>query len=238
MMSERPDPAPSAPPTLLIVEDDRTLARGLQMNLEMEGFRVILAAEGHQGLRLAQEEHPDLILLDLNLPGLDGFTLVATLRQRTAATPVVVLSARTDIQDKVEALGLGADDYLTKPFSLRELVARIRAGLRRPAWSTGDDRRVRFSDVEVALDRRTAMRGGIEVALTVREFDLLAFLLANPGRAYSRDRLLGGVWRYDYEGTARTVDNFVHSLRVKLEADPRQPRHLVTVRGVGYRFDP
>lgn len=222
---------------VLVIEDDRTLARGLVMNLELEGFRVLHAADGEAGLRLALAESPDLIVLDLMLPGLDGFGVVAALRERGRATPVVVLSARGEVSDKVEALARGADGYLTKPFSLRELVARIRAALRRPSWDAGHDRRVRFGDIEVALDRREVLRAGAPVALTAREFDLLAFLVAHPGRVYARERLLDAVWGYDYEGTTRTVDNFVRRLRVKLEADPSQPRHLVTAHGEGYRFE-
>jgi two-component system, OmpR family, alkaline phosphatase synthesis response regulator PhoP len=225
-------------PTILLVEDDRTLARGLVMNLELEGFRVLHAATGDRGLALALEGAPDLVVLDLMLPGLNGFDLVAQLRQRARPTPVVVLSARSATRDKVDALGLGADDYLTKPFSLKELVARIRAGLRRRTWEEAPrERRERFGEVEVWVDRRTVTREGEEVALTAKEFDLLAFFVAHPGRVYSRQQLLDAVWGFDYEGTTRTVDNFVRSLRVKLERDPGRPRHLATVRGAGYRFD-
>ena len=225
------------PRTILVVEDDHTLARGLVMNLEIEGFRVLHAADGDEGLRMALDENPDLIVLDLMLPGLDGFDVVDELRGRDRATPVLVLSARAEIVDKIEALGLGADDYLTKPFSLKELVARIRACLRRPVWHTQPDRNVRFADVEVNLDGRAVTRGGTRVILTAREFDLLAFLVSHPDRVYSREQLLNSVWSHDYEGTARTVDNFVRRLRVKLEANAQRPRHLVTIRGVGYRFD-
>lgn len=224
--------------TLLVVEDDRTLARGLVMNLEFEGFRVILAEDGEEGLRLALTEAPDLVVLDLMLPGLDGFDVLATLRERARETLVLVLSARAEVADKVEALGLGADGYMTKPFSLKELVARIRAALRRPAWEGRDDRRVRFGDVEVALDRREVWRAGEEVGLTAREVELLVFLVANARRVHSREHLLDAVWGYDYDGTARTVDNFIRRLRVKLELDPAHPRYLVTVHGRGYRFEP
>ena len=225
-------------PTLLVVEDDRTLARGLVMNLEIEGFRVLHAADGEEGLRLAIDEAPDLVILDLMLPGMDGFEVVAALRERARATPVLVLSARGEVADKVEALQLGADGYLTKPFSLAELVARIRAALRRPAWDATHDRVVRFGDVEVALDRGEVHRAGELVSLTTREVELLVFLVSHPGRIYSRTRLLDAVWSYDYDGTTRTIDNFIRRLRVKLEVDARRPRHLITVHGAGYRFDP
>jgi DNA-binding response OmpR family regulator len=224
--------------TVLLIEDDRTLARGLVMNLEIEGFRVLHADDGPQGLRIAVDEAPDLIVLDLMLPSMSGFEVVSELRERAQATPVLVLSARTVMADKVDALARGADDYLTKPFRLEELVARIRAALRRPSLERGRDRRVGFADVEVALDRGEVRRGGALVPVTEREFRLLAFLVSSPGRVLSRDRLLDAVWSYDYDGTARTVDNFVRRLRVKLEVDAKHPRHLVTVHGAGYRFDP
>ena len=224
--------------TILVVEDDRTLARGLVMNLEIEGFRVLHAAQGDLGLRLALDEQPDLIVLDLMLPGLSGFEVVRALRDRSRFTPVLILSARGEVEDKIRALGLGADDYLTKPFSLKELVARVHAGLRRPSWKTDEDDQVQFADVEVAMTQRKVWRGGEEVSLTSREFDLLRFLLARQARIFSREQLLAAVWNYDYEGTARTVDNFMRRLRVKLELDPENPRHLVTVRGSGYKFDP
>jgi DNA-binding response OmpR family regulator len=208
------------------------------MNLELEGFQVLHASDGAEGLRLALDENPDLVVLDLMLPTVDGFDLLAAVRERSRAAPVLVLSARSEIRDKVEALGLGADDYVTKPFSLLELVARIRACLRRPTWTEGAGRQVRFSDIEIGLQDRSVKRNGVEVPLTAREFDLLAFLVSKPGRIFSRGHLLTAVWGYDYEGTERTVDNFIRRLRVKLERNPRRPRHFLTVRGVGYRFVP
>jgi two-component system, OmpR family, alkaline phosphatase synthesis response regulator PhoP len=235
---ERSGWASSGKPRLLVIEDDRTLARGLEMNLGFEGFDVRVATDGQQGLRLALDHAPDLIVLDLMLPELDGFSVVSELRRRARATPVLILSARGEVTTKVEALGLGADDFLAKPFSLRELVARLRAHLRRPEWSAGHERTVAFGDVEVVLNRRLVYRAGQPVDVTSREFDLLAVLVRHPGRVLSRERLLAAAWSFDYEGTPRTVDNFVRQLRVKLEPDPRQPRHLLTVRGAGYRFDP
>ncbi|TNF34196.1 MAG: response regulator transcription factor [Deltaproteobacteria bacterium] len=224
--------------TVLVVEDDRTLARGLVMNLEIEGFRVLHAADGEEGLRLAVDEAPDLVLLDLMLPGMDGFDVVAALRERARETPVLVVSARGEVSDKVRALQRGADGYITKPFSLAELVARVRAALRRPAWDAVRDRRVCFGDVEIAVDRREVLRAGRSVALTAREVDLLIYLVSHPDRVFSRDHLLDAVWSFDYDGTSRTVDNFIRRLRVKLEVDARHPRHLVTVHGAGYRFEP
>ena len=225
-------------PTVLLVEDDRTLARALMMNLELEGFRVVHAADGARGLAMAIDEAPDLVVLDLMLPELTGFELIAALRRRARPTPVVVLSARGETADKVEALRLGADDYMTKPFALKELVARVRAHLRRPEWQPEQARRVTFGDVVVDLDRRTVTRAGDDVALTSRELDMVAFFVTHPQRVYSRDQLVDAVWNADYEGTTRTVDNFVRRLRAKLEPDPLQPRHFLTVRGSGYRFEP
>jgi len=225
-------------PCVLVVEDDRTLARGLIMNLELEGFRVLHAATGDAGLELALDVAPDVIVLDLMLPGLSGFELVRSLRERERATPVLVLSARGETTDKVEALGLGADDYVTKPFSLREVVARIRAHLRRPDWRAESGRRAQFADVAIDLDGRTVEKAGAPVALTRREIELLAFLVTHPRRVYSREQIVDALWSHDYEGTSRTVDNFVLRLRAKLEPDPSRPRHFVTVRGVGYRFEP
>ena len=223
---------------ILLVEDDRTLARGLVMNLECEGFEVLHAAEGERGLQLALDESPALIILDLMLPGLDGFEVVTRLRERAKETPVLVLSARGEVSDKVKALGHGADGYLTKPFSLKELLARIHAGLRRPLWRGAQEPVVRFGNVVVHLEGKIVHRGDEVVSLTSRELALLLFLVAHPGRIYSRDQLVEALWSYDYEGTARTVDNFVRHLRVKLEPDADHPRHFVNVRGLGYRFDP
>ncbi len=223
---------------VLVVEDDTTLAMGLELNLRAEGHRVTIASDGEAGLRRALADHPDqpdLILLDLMLPKLDGFDVLAELRRRGLQVPVLILSARGEIDDKVRGLGLGADDYLTKPFSVRELAARVAVALRRERRHS--QRVVRFADVEVDIDAREVRRAGTTVEVTPREFELLAWLVARPGRLQSRERLLDAIWGWDYDGTARTVDNFVRRLRVKLEVDPTEPRHLVTVRGAGYRFD-
>ena len=223
-------------PLVLVVEDDPTLVMGLQLNLRAEGFRVLAARDGETGLRLAMDGAPDVIVLDLGLPGLDGLEVLAELRRRERQTPVIVLSARSSLDDKVRGLSVGADVYLTKPFSVRELTARIRAALRRVAVARGP-RRVRFGEVRGDLEAQAVHRGETEVALTPREYALLAFLVERPGRTFTRERLLDAVWGMDYDGTGRTVDNFVHALRGKLEDDPATPRHLITVRGAGYRFD-
>lgn len=222
--------------TILVVEDDPTLAMGLDLNLSAEGYAVRVAREGHSGLQMALDAQVDLVVLDLMLPGLDGFDILAELRRRGRNMPVIILSARGQLDDKVRGLGLGADDYMTKPFSIRELAARIEAALRRTRIRP--TRKVRFGDVEIDLDGRRVTRGGEEVAITRLEYDLLAWLVSRPGRVQSRERLLDAVWSFDYEGTERTVDNFMRRLRVKLEVDPRNPTFLLTVRGGGYRFDP
>ena len=219
---------------ILVVEDDLSILTGLSLNLRFEGYEVLQAQDGRAGLQKAVDERPDLLVLDVMLPELNGYELVRELRRRGHVTPVVMLSARGQEQDKTLGLDLGADDYVVKPFGLQELLSRIKAVLRRRQREPAV---VRFSGVAVDLVSRATTRGGAPVELTAQEFKLLAHLLAHPGRTFSREELLAGAWGYDYEGTARTVDNFVRQLRLKLEEDPEAPRHFVTVRGLGYRFD-
>jgi two-component system alkaline phosphatase synthesis response regulator PhoP len=223
---------------VLIVEDDRSLREGLAMNLKASGYGVITAADGNEGLRAAFDQAPDLILLDIMLPGQSGLEILAELRKQQVQTPVLILSARDQLPHKLEGFGLGADDYVTKPFDLRELLARIDAALRRKRLQARDQPRLEFADVVIDFQARTVVRDGKDVATTPREFDLLALLVRNPRKAFSREQILREVWGFEYEGTTRTVDNFVVSLRQKLEDDPQNPRYLVTVRTVGYRFDP
>lgn len=225
------------PETILVVEDDRALSVGLDLNLSAEGYRVLVARDGARGLALALEERPDLIVLDLLLPNLDGYEVLERLRARGHDTPVIILSARGEEQDKVKGLKVGADDYVTKPFGLAELLARIEAALRRRRHVREDGNWVRFGRVAMERNGRQVWRESVPVALTAREYELLDYFASHPGRTVSRERLLEVVWGYDYDGTVRTIDNFVRSLRVKLEEDPAKPRHLVTVHGVGYRFD-
>jgi two-component system, OmpR family, alkaline phosphatase synthesis response regulator PhoP len=220
---------------ILIIEDDASIAAGLRMNLRHEGFVTSLAQDGEHGLRLALEEPPDLILLDVMMPTMNGFEVLRELRRRGCTCGVIMLTAKGLEEDKVLGLELGADDYVQKPFGLAELIARIHAVLRRRRHTSPDE--VCFGDVVVDRQARAVMRGGVEVTLSPRETSLLLFFLEHKGRALSRDALLGGAWGLDYEGTSRTVDNFVVSLRKKLEPDPDAPRHFLTVRGVGYRFE-
>jgi DNA-binding response OmpR family regulator len=221
---------------ILVVEDDLAILTGLSMNLRIEGYEVLQAQDGRMGLAKALDDAPDLMVLDIMLPELNGYELLKELRRRGRDTPVVMLSAKGMEVDKIMGLNLGADDYVVKPFGLQELLARIKAVLRRRYPQTGTPP-VTFGDVEVELVARTVTRAGKPVELTAQEFKLLAHFLAHPGRTFTREELLSGAWGFDYEGSARTVDNFVRQLRMKFEPDPEDPRHFVTVRGLGYRFD-
>lgn len=220
---------------ILVVEDDLSILTGLSMNLRFEGFEVLQAQDGRTGLQRAVDERPDLLVLDVMLPEMNGYEVVKELRRRGSDLPVVMLSAKGTPTDKILGLDLGADDYVVKPFGLEELLARIKAVLRRRFRGR---EAIAFSDCEVDLTSRKATRGGGPVELTAQEFRLLAHFVTQPGRTFSREELLSGAWGFDYEGTARTVDNFMRQLRQKLEPDPDSPRHFVTVRGMGYRFDP
>jgi len=226
---------------ILVVEDDPSILRGLDLNLGMEGYKVRLAKDGEEGLRIARTERPDLLIVDVMMPKLGGLELIRELRGEDADVPILILSAKGQEADKVAGLALGADDYVVKPFGLKELVARIDAALRRrrSRGEAGKQRQVRsFGAVEVDLGERRVTVDGAPVDMTAREFDLLAFFLAHPGRVFSRDQLTRAVWGTLYIGTGRTVDNFVVRLRAHLGEDAEKPRHLETVRGVGYRFNP
>lgn len=217
---------------ILVVEDDRSIVMGLRLNLEAEGYRVDVATDGADGLECLRKEEYQLVILDLMLPRLNGFEVLEALRSWGTHPPIVVLSARTGEGDKVGALEMGAEDYVTKPFSLAEFLARIRVVLRRnrPAdrWT--------FGDIEVDTASRRVLRRGEEVELTRTEFDVLAALARAGGEVRSREDIFEAVWGPGHHGTKRTIDNFMAQLRAKLEDDPAEPRHLVTVRGVGYRL--
>ncbi|MHC5021384.1 MAG: response regulator transcription factor [Planctomycetota bacterium] len=223
--------------TILIVEDDRSINMGLAKNLKYEGYQVLSAEDGERGLRLAVDRKPDAIVLDVMLPGASGFEVCRSLRRARIHTPILILTARDQEVDKVMGLDLGADDYMTKPFSLAELIARVKALLRRSSdFEEEGEQEYKFADVRVDVRGRSILRKKKDVAVSPREFDLLVFLLRNSGRALSREEILNKVWGHDYYGTARTIDNFVTKLRQKLEKDPENPKHILTVRGHGYKF--
>ena len=228
--------------TILLVEDEETLSRALEYFLGKEGYGVLTASDGAQGLAMAREARPDLLLLDIMLPTMDGFEVCRILRKEMNL-PILLLTAKVDEVDKIVGLELGADDYLTKPFSMRELLARVKALLRRVEMDRTDNAQppvpeLLVSDgLEMDVARRTLSFNRQLVQLRPKEFDLLAFLLQGQGIVYSRDTLLDRVWGYDYAGDSRTVDVHVRWLREKIEEDPSQPRRLMTVRGVGYKLE-
>jgi DNA-binding response OmpR family regulator len=224
---------------ILVIEDDPSILRGLQLNLGMEGYTVRSAVDGETGLALAKSENPDLVVVDVMLPRLGGLDVLREIRKDDPDVPVLILSAKGQESDKVAGLQLGADDYMVKPFGLKELLARIDALLRRRR-SRGDlapKALKRAGAVELDLDARRATVEGLPLELTTREFDLLAFFVTHPDRVYSREQLMEAVWGSRYFGTARTVDNFVARLRAHIRDDAENPRWLETVRGVGYRFN-
>lgn len=225
-------------PTILLIEDNATLAETLRYNLEREGYTVIHAADGIQGLELAHQENPDLLVLDIMLPRLDGFSVCRILRQESNV-PIIMLTARQDEVDRIAGLELGADDYVSKPFSLGEFLARIRAILRRAERQPGSGSREVLDAGPLRVDTRSrrAWRDGVELALPQKEFDLLTCLMLNRGIALSRDLLLERVWGFDFVGDNRTVDVHIRWLRGKIEPDPAHPCYIQTVRGVGYRFE-
>jgi DNA-binding response OmpR family regulator len=222
-------------PRILIVDDEPAIVRGLEDNLRFEGYETLAASSGEQGLARALGEAPDLVLLDVTMPGRSGWDVCRELRQRGLDVPIIMLTARGEEADRVRGLELGADDYITKPFSLRELLARVRAVLRRPGPRRKFEE-LAFGDVRVHRRGRRVTRAGREVRLTRKEYDLLVYLAAHPGDVVTRERLLDEVWGYERFPTTRTVDTHVLRLRRKLEADPDRPRFIHTVHGQGYRF--
>ena len=226
----------SQPTRILLVEDDPSIVLGLRMNLEREGYSVELAEDGQAGLARAKSGEFELVILDIMLPKLNGYEVLDALRKQRNFTPVLLLSARSAEMDKVMGLDLGADDYIPKPFSVAELLARVRAALRRSAQHT-EDPRWHMGDVEVDPERHIVRKADREVELTAKEFEVLQLLKNARGRVLSRQAIFDHVWGDSHHGTLRTIDNFVSQLRSKLEADPAEPRHLLTVRGVGYRLD-
>jgi DNA-binding response OmpR family regulator len=230
------NPQGSAVRRVLVVEDDSSIALGLRINLEAEGYVVDVAEDGERGLELARSDRPDLIILDIMLPKMNGLEVLNTLRREHLMMPIIVLSARTGEMDKVAGLELGAEDYITKPFSLAELLARVRAALRRGQLVPPPTTSV-FGDVIIDANAREVRRAGVLVEMTATEFDLLMCLVVARGRVLTREAIFSQVWGPNHHGTPRTIDNFMQQLRAKLEPDPQAPRHFHTVRGVGYRFD-
>ena len=220
---------------ILLVEDDLSLQRSATLLLERAGFTVRVAADGAEALDIVARDRFDLLLLDVMLPGVDGFEVCRQVR-RTSRVPIVMLTARSDITDVVVGLELGADDYITKPFEGPELTARVRAVLRRSA-AEPDAPLVRVRELEIDTAAFSATQGGVELDLTATEFRLLTELARSAGRVLTREALLERVWGYDYLGDSRLVDMAVKRLRDKLDDDPRDPRHITTIRGVGYRFE-
>jgi DNA-binding response OmpR family regulator len=231
-------PAGSPRKTVLVVEDDESISMGLEMNLSAEGYRVVLAADGERGLAIARSTDVDLMILDVMLPRLNGFEILRMIRSEHRVMPIVMLSARGAEMDKVMGLELGAEDYITKPFSLAELLARVKAVLRRDAIARGEGAMLKASDLEVNASTREVRRRGALVELTATEFDVLLCLIEAGGRVLSREQIQAQVWGPAHHGTPRTIDNFILQLRSKLEDNPAAPDHIITVRGVGYRFMP
>jgi DNA-binding response OmpR family regulator len=222
---------------VLVVEDDASIAMGLQINLEAEGYKVVTADDGERGLEAARTLLPDLIILDVMLPRLNGLEIVQVLRRGGFRMPIIILSARTGEIDKVTGLELGAEDYVAKPFSLAELLARVRAALRRANGDGYDRAAFTFGDVVVDVIARKVHKAGELVDVTATEFDILYCLIKARGQALSRQAIFERVWGPNHHGTPRTIDNFMQQLRSKLEEDPQDPRHFMTVRGIGYRFE-
>ena len=221
---------------VLVVEDERAIQLGLVENLKFEGYEVLTAEDGPTALAIGLEQKPDLVLLDIMLPGMSGYDVCRKLRDSGAQMPIIMLTARQDEFDKLHGFEMGADDYVTKPFSVKELLARVKAVLARGRAREEGPREYRFGDCLLDLNARVLTRGGDEVSLTRTEFELLAYFCRNAGKALSRDVVMNDVWGTEYYGTQRSLDSFVSNLRNKIEADPHKPAHIQTVHGVGYKF--
>ena len=232
------------PKKILIIEDELALQETLRYNLEKEGYRVQVEGDGEKALKLARDMQPDLILMDIMLPGLDGLEITRLLRQKMNV-PIIMLTARDDEIDRVIGLEIGADDYLTKPFSMRELLARVKAQLRRVRLMREEatppeklvENNLNFGNLTMNMTRREASINEEIISLKPQEYDLLHYLVTHQGQALSRDHLLEQVWGWDYSGASRTVDVHIRWLREKIEPDPAVPSRIITVRGVGYRFE-
>lgn len=226
---------------VLIIEDEQAIIDILEFNFKKEGYKVLEAMDGQTGLDLALSENPDLILLDVMLPKMDGFEVCKKIREKSSV-PIIMLTAREEEVDKVLGLELGADDYMTKPFSIRELTARVKANLRRTSIDRASSDKdgaslITSGDLTINVERYEVSKYGKVIEITLREFELLKFLATQPERIFSRENLLENVWGYEYYGDVRTVDVTVRRLREKIEDDPGMPRYIITKRGVGYYFN-
>ena len=227
--------------TVLVIDDEQPIVEILKFNLIKEGYAVLEAYDGAQGLELALSKNPDLILLDVMLPKMDGFEVCRKIREKSSV-PIIMLTAREEEVDKVLGLELGADDYMTKPFSVRELTARVKANLRRmtidkASTSAGDNNIITSGELSINMERYEVKKRDVVIDITLREFELLKFLATQPEKIFTRENLLENVWGYEYYGDVRTVDVTVRRLREKIEDDPGMPRYIITKRGVGYYFN-
>ncbi len=228
--------------TILIIEDEQNISDILTFSLNKEGYKTMAALDGIKGLEMALSENPDLILLDVMLPGMDGFEVCKKVRE-TSQVPIIMLTAREDEVDKVLGLELGADDYITKPYSMRELTARVKANLRRssvqilPENEPENQDTINSGELSINVERYEVSKNGKIIDITLREFELLKFLAMQPDKIFSREKLLENVWGYEYYGDVRTVDVTVRRLREKIEDDPSMPKYIITKRGVGYYFN-
>src|SRR5712692_421716 len=234
--SEVAEPNTTNKTRILIVEDEPAMVAGLRDNFEYEGYDVISAADGAAGLDRALTDNPDLVVLDVMMPRMSGLDVCKQLKVKRPSLPIIMLTARGQEIDKVVGLELGADDYVTKPFSIRELMARVKAVLRRVSQQAPAAETYRFSDVEVNIRSNEVRRAGNLIDLSAKEFALLAYFISNPAETLSRDRLLDAVWGYDNYPNTRTVDTHIVHLRQKLEPNPEEPRFILTVHGTGYKF--
>ena len=223
--------------TILIIEDDVSILRGLKDNLEYEGYKVITETDGEKGLKLAFEKKTDLILLDIMLPGMNGYEICRKMKKEKPGLPIIMITARGSEMDKVSGLDIGADDYVTKPFSIPELMARVRAIFRRVAQAYNIPKQYSFGKVKLDFTKYQAFLNNQEIKLSSKEFAILEYFIKHEGEAVHRHDFLNEVWGYEATPTTRTVDNFILDLRKKLEDNPSKPKHIVSIRGIGYKFN-
>jgi two-component system alkaline phosphatase synthesis response regulator PhoP len=224
-------------PKILIVEDEEGLLKGLELNLSREGYRILTATDGEAGIKLALRENPHLVLLDIMLPGINGLDVCRELRRKGFDAPIIMLTAKSEEMDRVVGLEIGADDYVTKPFSRRELLARIRARLRSSAASPSEQlARYRFNRIEIDFEKCCASKDDKPLELTSKEYDILRLMIRHRGEVVSRDRMLNEVWGYEAYPATRTVDSHIVKLRQKIEDDPADPKHILSIYGEGYKF--